>query len=59
MAAKLIVGLGMGAVWLARYTNDGFLCTVNNYFRTGAGSGNLTVELKQSIAMVLNGVDTM
>ena len=32
---------------------------MNTQLRTGADKGNPTVELKQSIAMASNGVDTM
>ena len=33
--------------------------TMNNQLETEPGKGNPTVQLKQSIAMVLRGVDTM
>jgi len=41
---------------------EGFIpasCAKNNHLRTGADRGNLTVLLKQSIAMAGDGVDAM
>ena len=38
---------------------EAFPCAMNNQLRTGAGQGNPTLQLKQSIAMASNGVDTM
>ena len=37
----------------------GVFCAENNHPRTGADKGNLTVELRQSIAMAVEGVGAM